>query len=261
MKKNLLLTAAILGFFVTQAQASNAAPTYPYHFTPVLTFDGEYNHDDDVDYFDFKVNSAPSAQNQLAIWTDTLQDGLDINGYLFRKNPATGAYDFVTEVLNATQNSSFTIANGKNSTGVNDFGVANKNGFEPYVDVNNQGALGVSDPGRVFPDTNQGGDAITPGEYRFAVMGFLDIPTAFFNGGGTLAEGIMDLNSFFGANDPELEWSTWQYNTGKGAPHHYEVYIAGDVSAVSAVPVPAAAWLFVSAVSGLGIFARRKVRL
>jgi|GEM_PF-5511631 len=262
MNKYFLLSVAILGLSVTETQANEFTPIPSDNLTPVLTFNGEYNHDDDVDYFDFVVNSKTSAQNPVAIWIDTLKDGLDVNGWLFKKNPDTGAYDYVIDVVDAFQYDSFTKVEGKNSTGFNDYGIAMKNGFEPYESFEKQGAPGVSDPGRMFPEggaNGKGTDPLMPGEYRLAVVGFLDVPNADFYGTGTLADGFTDLNLFFGNNDPELEWSTWKYNADGGAtPHQYEVYLYGDVSAV---PVPAAVWLFASAVSGLGVFARRKAQL
>jgi len=42
-------------------------------------------------------------------------------------------------------------------------------------------------------------------------------------------------------------------------PNPYNISVVGDVSAVSAVPVPAAVWLFGSALAGLGAVRRQKV--
>jgi len=231
MKKTLLASVALLGLTVGQAQAVS--------LTPDLTFTGDYSFDGDIDLYEFNVNNAGA----VSIWVDTLEDGLDSAGFLFMKN-ASGGYDYVKGIANAdevyTPNSDNTGV--YNFSGINAFDVAIKNGYNVGV------ANGVSDTG--------GTVNLDAGQYLYAQTGFLWAPNAdsMSAGTGTLADGWMDFN-FFG--DPEFSWSSWTYSTG-GSASMYEVYIAGDVSEVSAVPVPAAVWLFSSAILGLGAVSRKK---
>jgi len=229
MKKTLLTSVALLGLAVGQAQAVS--------LTPDLTFAGDYSFDGDVDYYDFNVNST----GQVSIWVDTLTDGLDAMGSVFKSN-GVGSYNFVSSSSSASQ----ALVAGVNTTGINDFDVSMKNGFV-LSDAQNPG---ISDPG-----VSMGLDV---GAYRYVVTGMDWLSAAEFNGSGTLADGFIDTNTAFFFNDPQRVWSTWDHNTGNGAPHDYEVYIKGDVSEVSAVPVPAAVWLFSSAILGLGAASRKK---
>jgi len=232
MKKTLLTSVALLGLAVGQAQAVS--------LTPDLTFAGDYSFDGDIDLYEFNVNNTGA----VSIWVDTLEDGLDSSGFLFMKN-ASGGYNYVNGIANAdelyTPNADNTGV--YNFSGVNAFDVAIKNGYQKGV------ANGVSDTGGTLN--------LDAGQYLYAQTGFLWVPNADMVGGGALADGWTDINTMFGFPDPEFAWSTWTYQTG-GVASNYEVYIAGDVSEVSAVPVPAAVWLFSSAILGLGAASRKK---
>ncbi len=228
MKIKLLASIALLGLSVGSAQAVTL------NFSDTHTANGE------VDHFKFNVNNTGS----VSLWTDTLQDGFKSTGALFKLNSASEKYDFFTDVGAGPQVIDMVL--DYNTTGFNDFGVKIKNGYVPE-DPN---ALGESDAGRILD--------LDPGSYLLAITGFAYVPEAAINGAGTLDEGWLDTNvRFRGAANPEDQWSTWRFNTG-GAPSPYKVFIAGDVSlpAVSAVPVPAAVWLFASAVIGLGATSR-----
>lgn len=224
MKKKLLASLALVGLSMGSAQAVTLS------YTDSHTFDGE------VDFFYFDNNSAGS----VSIWTDTLQDGFDSNGALFKLNSGTGKYDFLIDVANGAEVRDF---DGLNQSGVNEFNVAIKNG---YIHGDTE-ALGVSDTGGTLD--------LDAGSYLFTIAGFDFTPNAFLNGAGTVDDGFTDLNVlFFGGTDTNRQWSTWGFNTG-GAPSSYEVYIEGDVSAV---PVPAAVWMFASAIAGLRLTSRSK---
>ena len=226
MKTKLVGAIALLGLSMGTAQAVD------------LTFNDSHTLDGEVDLFYFDNNSIGG----VSLWTDTLQDGFDSNGALFKLNTGTGQYDFVTEVANATE-SAFNPTLGYNTTGLNDSGVAIKNGF---IQDNSQ-ALGVSDTGDTFN--------LDAGSYLFTIAGFDNTPAASLFGGGTLDDGFVNVNGFFGPADPEREWSTWTYNTG-GVASNYDVFISGK--GVSAVPVPAAVWLFATAIAGLGAAGRSR---
>ena len=232
MKTKLLTSIALLGLSMGTAQAVT------------LNYSGSHTFDGQVDYFYFDNNSA----GNVSLWTDTLQDGFDSAGSLFKKNDINGSYEWSGIAIGNGPESAFDPVLGYNTTGVNDFGVAIKNG---YVQ-NSQTDLGVSDTGATrFLDA---------GSYLFAVSGFQHIPVAQFQSdtSKTIDDGFVDLKTVFNLNNPEWEWSTWTYNTG-GAPSPYEVYINGDVSAaVSSVPVPAAVWLFATAIAGLGVMRKNK---
>jgi hypothetical protein len=229
MKIKLLASIALLGLSVGSAQAIT------------LNFSDSHTADGEVDQFKFNVNSAGSVK----LWTDTLQDGFDSAGTLFKLNPGSGKYDFVRGIQNVTEVLDQTTQ--LNLTGVNIFGIAIKNGYIKGDPL----AKGISDTGKIVD--------LDVGSYLFTIAGFDFKTNAEFNGGGTLDEGWTDENvKFLGGTLPERQWSTWAYNTG-GAPSPYEVYIEGDVSElsdVSAVPVPAAVWLFASAIAGLGATGR-----
>jgi len=229
MKTKLLTSIALLGLSMGTAQAVT------------LNYSGSHTFDGQVDYFYFDNNSA----GNVSLWTDTLQDGFDSAGSLFKLNAGTGGYDFVSEVANGRE-SAFDTTLRYNTTGFNDFGVALKNGFVP----GDQHAVGISDTGDSFN--------LDAGSYLFAVAGFDFIPWADFLGGGTLDDGFVDSGVLLFGPNPERQWSTWSFNTG-GAASPYEVYIKGDVSAsVSSVPVPAAVWLFATAITGLGVMRKNK---
>ncbi len=214
---------ALLGLSIGTAQAVTL------NYTDTHTFDGE------VDFFYFDNNSS----GNVSLWVDTLQDGFDSNGALFKLNAASGKYDFVRDVGNADDERD---TNGLNQTGKNIFDVAIKNG---YIKGDSE-ALGVSDTG--------GSYNLDAGSYLFTVAGFDFTPNASIYG-GTVEDGFVDFNvEFFGGTNPDRQWSTWAFNTA-GAPSPYEVYIEGDVSAV---PVPAAVWLFATAIAGLGAVGRSR---
>lgn len=233
MKTKLLASIALLGLSMGTAQAVTL------NYSDSHTFDGE------VDYFYFNNNSAGS----VSLWTDTLQDGFDSNGALFKLNAGTGSYDWVRDIGNGTEvlnTDGLNIADPVTGIAVNVFGTAIKNG---YVSGESE-KVGVSDTGGTYN--------LDAGSYLFTVAGFDFIPWASFLGGGTVDDGFLDVDAeLFGIVNPERQWSTWTFNTG-GVASPYEVYIEGDVSSVS---VPAAVWLFATAITGLGVMRKSKQKI
>jgi len=225
MKKiKFLASTALLALSMGSAQAVI--------LTPDLTFSGSHSFDNQVETFEFDVLS----NGTVSIWTDTLVDGFDTETALFVRNTQTGAWDWSgISFADATQPLDI---NGVNQGTTNDFGVAMKNGFISG-DANNPG----------FSD-NGGTVALTAGSYLFAVTEAFNISNAELFGVGTLSQGYTDIAV-------GLEWSTWQHNTG-GVASDYNVFVNGDVAMPSAVPVPAAVWLFASAMAGLGVVGRKK---
>jgi len=231
------MAAALLGF--------SMAPVHAVSLTPDLTFDGSYSEDLQILSYEFETLST----NNVSIWMDTLQDGLDARGALFVKNDATGAWDWVVEVLDADQ-SDYSAALNYNTSGFNDFGVKMKNGYEQ----NSVTKLGESDPGANF-------SGLSAGHYLFAVTHQDHQSNASKNGGGTLSQGFFDgtQHPIFAIAISNDTWTTDDFYTGSASP--FQVFVTGDVANVSAVPVPAAVWLFSSALTGLGLAQRRKKRL
>jgi len=230
MKKQ-ILAAALLGFSISSVQAVELP----------LTFDDVYSEDYQILSYEFENLST----NNVSIWMDTKVDGFDARGSLFVQDSTS--WNWVSEVFNASE-SDYDEALGYNTSGKNDFGVDLKNGYVSK-DPNNRG---ISDPGETFAN-------LSAGKYLFVVTHEGHASIAGKDGGGTLDDGFEDLRlspvPFVAANAPA--WSKDPYYTG--SPSEFRVFIEGDVSNVSAVPVPAAVWLFATALTGLGFSQRKKV--
>jgi len=234
MKKKILIGVALLSLSIAPAQAVS--------LTPDLTFDGSYSEDLQILSYEFENLSA----NNVSIWMDTLQDGLDARGALFVKNNASGTWDWKSEVLNAEQ-SDYDSTVKYNTSGKNDFNVDIKNGFVQ----NSLTESGISDPGKTF-------SSLDAGQYLFVVTHDTHHSIAGRNSGGTFSDGFYDLRDTPIPTIAALvkTWTTDAFYTGSASP--FKVFVAGDVTNVSAVPVPAAVWLFSSALAGLGFSKRRK---
>lgn len=232
MKIKQFAVVALFGMSVGSAQAA------------LLEFNGTYSSDEDMDLYHFNLLS----DGAVKIWNDTLTDGLDSQLTVFRKNESTGAYEWKSgiggyEIANATETLN---DQGLNLTGVNEFGVQLKNGFV-LGDLDNPG---VSDAGGTLN--------LTAGSYLVVQTGFFDWAIPQYEGrDGTFDEGFIDLWSDLGFEESNSRWSTFEFRTSDD-PHAYKLFVEGDVSAVSAVPVPGAVWLFGSALAGLTAVGRKR---
>lgn len=222
MKTKLFASSALLALSMGTAQAVT------------LTHSGQHTFQNEVTTYEFNVDTTSSVD----IWFDTFIDGLDVASTLFVKNAGTGAWDWVGFEIAGAPDASFDFVQQFSINGTNDFGVAYKNGFV-FQDPNH---LGISDDGITA--------TLTQGSYLIAITENLNIANAVFAGSGTFSDGFFDI-------DPSNGWDAWEFSTG-GVASPYDLFIQGDVSAVSAVPVPAAVWLFASAIAGLGAVGRRK---
>lgn len=232
MKIKQFAVVALFGMSIGSAQAA------------LLEFNGTYSSDEDMDLYHFNLLS----DGAVKIWNDTLTDGLDSQLTVFRKNESTGAYEWKSgiggyEIFNGAETRN---NDGLNLSGVNEFGVQIKNGFV-LGDPDN---LGVSDAGNTLN--------LTAGSYLVVQTGFFDWAIPQYEGrDGTFDEGFIDLWSDLGFEEPNSRWSTFEFRTSDD-PHAYKLFVEGDVSAVSAVPVPGAVWLFGSALIGLTAVGRKR---
>ncbi|AEG01097.1 VPLPA-CTERM sorting domain-containing protein [Methylomonas methanica] len=230
MKIKQFAAVALLGMSIGSAQAAQ------------LEFDDTFFGDFDLQEFRFDVLSDSS----VSMWSDTLTNGLDNHLTLFKHNQSTGFYDYV-EALGDGAQSAIDVVLDYNTTGLNDFGVALKNGFV-FQDSNSPG---VSDEGKVLD--------LTQGTYLLVNSSQWYQSYAEQGVGTTFEEGYVDIPSYVGVEGlPGFErWSEFPFGD-KTQPHAFKVFVDGDVAAVSAVPLPGAVWLFASAVAGLGGLSRRK---
>jgi hypothetical protein len=129
-------------------------------------------------------------------------------------------------------------------TGINDFGVA-VHGWDPKIDPN----AGTSDPG-----LNLALDA--GATYMVVDSNTLNGPTSLnkFTLAGSLGQTLA-------ISSPVLS-ALWSTNLPTTQISSYTLFVTGDVAKtngpVSAVPLPAAVWLFGSALAGLGVIGRKK---
>lgn len=218
--KKLIMAAAILGASVSSAQAA------------VMTINGVHTAPNALEYYYFQNNSLGNVQ----IVMDTLSDGLDATLAVWQKvvgstvagQPENSDWSLVDVSFAADR-----TANISNfAVNVNDFGVLLKNGYVGLLDPN---PTGTSDPGMIMSNLAQG-------IYLIEISANFNDPNVNFPG---------DLMSFGHQGFEEFSAiNTW--------PHDYTISITGDVSEVSQVPVPAAVWLFGSALVGLGAIGRKK---
>lgn len=233
MKINKILMAAILGMSVSSAQAA------------LLEFSGTYASDEDLDLYHFDL----LGDGSVKLYSDTLTDGLNSHLTLFKLNKDTDSYDWSSSFL-MLDASYVQNASGANTTGVNEFGVALKNGWVS----GNPDKLGLSDAGGTLN--------LTQGSYRLVHTGFFDWSVAQYEGrNGTYAEGFNDYWSDIGFEEPSSRWSTFPFRTSND-PHAYKVFVDGNVALTpppqTPVPVPGAIWLFGTALVGFLGAARKK---
>lgn len=109
-------------------------------------------------------------------------------------------------------------------------------------------------------DTDPDKDPVPSWTVSYQVWKDLDPGTAGSLGGGTLVDSFSFTDGSYSATTP----SAWHLTTGVSfLPGFYELRIAtnganSSTSEISAVPLPAAAWLFGSALLGLGALRRKQ---
>jgi len=225
---NKLVIAAIMLLSMGSVQA-----------TP-LTYTGLYQTTDQVDLFYFDNLSV----GDVDIWTDTFSDGLSQTGSLFVKDSSTGDYLWTGVSIMHAEADDYDDATGLNSSGFNNYGVAMKNG---YIHGNNS-APGLSDVGATIQGLEVGSYMVVMSEDFNLAAPTLQTPgTSIFDGAMVRA-----IPPFIN------NWKNQPWSTPGGVDHSFELYVSGDV-AVSAVPVPAAVWLFTSAMAGLAVVRRKNV--
>lgn len=216
----LLMAAVVLGTSVSAAQAAT------------LNFSGTHDVANDVDYFYFQNNSASDVQ----IVMDTLSDGFDASLAVWRQVVGSGVSGLPEntdwELVEISYAAPRTANVADLSVSVNDFGIPLRNGYlGPSAFV----PTGTSDPGTILA-------GLSAGVYLISVNGTLNDPNAFLPG---------ELMSLGSSNFEQFSPNTY--------PHNFEFVVSGDaVSEVPQVPLPAAVWLFGSALVGLGAFGRRR---
>jgi len=192
-----------------------------------LTYEGTHAAVNTIETYWVHVNSG-----DITMIMDTLSDGMDATWAIWQKvdgsfvagQPEDSDWALVDVNYGATSSTDLSVP-------VNDFGVPLRNG---YVGTASLVPTGTSDPGGVFSGLS--------GDYLITVNGVLNDPWGFLPG---------DLMSLGFQGVEELgEINTY--------PHNYKFTITGDVSEVSQVPVPAAVWLFGTALAGFGTLSRKK---
>ncbi|MCQ8130759.1 VPLPA-CTERM sorting domain-containing protein [Methylomonas rivi] len=235
MKIKQFAAVALFGMSIGSAQAAQ------------LDFNESFFGDFDLQEFRFDVLS----DSAVSMWTDTLTDGLNNKLTLFKLNEVSGEYEWSTaySIADAFE-SGFNPVLGYNPTGVNDFGVALKNGFV----LNDPTQVGISDAGGTL-NLTQGSYLLVNSFDTYWAKAEFD-----FADGETYSAGYVDTTdpvNGFGFGDT---WSSYPYGDNS-QPHAYKLFISGDVALPTTVPVPGAIWLFGSALAGLTAASRRKQSL
>lgn len=191
----------------------------------VIVDTGTYTTNNQVDEFFFNVTGTGT----VSVVMDTLADGYDADQVIWKRIPGDW-------VLAAWSPGALRPADSVTS-GINVFGVTLKNGWVSG-DVANQG---TSDPGVSFT-----ADA---GEYLITTSGLGNFAIGSQLPGGLLSQGFLGNGNFENPQPPVF------FNGDRD----YTTTITGDfVVPASVVPVPAAVWLFGTALAGLGAVRRNK---
>jgi len=223
--KKLLLAAAVLAASASGAQATT------------LTYEGTHQAPNAIDYYWFHADGG-----DVTIVMDTLSDGFDATLTIWQKvegsyvagQPDDSDWAFVNYSVGADTYAY--LDEGTQSfknldIGYNVFGVALKDG---WIGSASLFPTGNSDPGAVFSGLS--------GDYLITVNGSLNDPIAFLPG-DLMSAGWLGFEEYA------------PFNT---YPHDYKFTIDGNVSEVSQVPLPAAVWLFGTALAGLGTLSRKR---
>jgi len=227
MKNKLLAAAALMTLSMGSVQATQ------------LTFTGNYQEINQVDLFYFDNSSV----SDVSIWGDTLIDGLSQTASLFVQDNGTGDWNWTGVKIQHAEADDYDPNTKINSSGDNNYGVAMKNG---YIQGDSS-ALGISDIGETVLDLAIGSYMVVVSEdFNYAAPTLANATSATFD--GTMSRQL-----------PFLNWKNQAFSTAVGVDSPFELYVDGlGVGDVSAVPVPAAVWLFTSAIAGLGVVRRKK---
>jgi len=195
-----------------------------------LSFNGSYDVANEIDYFMFENNSAGNVDMIM----NTGAYGYDADMVIWSKvagstvvgQPGDSEWALVKWAPAAERFNDLTI-----STNIYGIEMFDHNAADPNPS-------GVSDPGESLN--------LAAGTYLLSVTGGANWLTSSVEGGELLsAAQFRGIDHFF-----ETTY-----------PNPYGISVIGDVSEVSAVPVPAAVWLFGSALAGLGAVRRQKTAI
>lgn len=221
MKTKILLSTALIGLSIGSVQAT----TLTYNATHT-----EANHREE--HF-FNITGT----GDVEIVMDTLTDGLDAQQTIWK---STGTdWVFIGESPGAPR---VGAAGAPEDTGFNIFGVALKNGYVKGDALQ----PGLTDPGAVFSlDNIFTGFQLEAGSYKVTTSGNGNFAAA---GPGALESAVF-----------WTEQDTFEIQPFFHGAHDYKFTVSGDfVTDTTVVPVPAALWLFGSAIVGLGVVRRKQ---
>jgi hypothetical protein len=222
--KKLIMAAAILGASISSSQAA------------VMTFNGSHNAKNTVEYYMFELNS----NGNVEIVMDTLTDGFDASITLFSQLESTSEpslplgtdWKGVAWLPDALR--------GGPADPVNVYGIPLRNGFAP----NDPLRPGTSDPGQLIQNLSAGSYLVVVSESLNDPLNASLIPDGVDS---YLSEGFVGFEEFNVDVNPGFYFPN--------IPHAYSFTVTGDVSQV---PLPAAVWMFGSALAGLGAIGRKK---
>lgn len=191
-----------------------------------LTHTDTYTTTNDIQSYFFDV---VGGTGDVTIISDTLTDGFDHEMNLWIKE----GNDWRSGTPGGEWWSSGSARDPDSvNNGLNIFGVQLKNGWV-QGDITQQG---TSDPGISA--------TLAPGSYLLTSTDNANFNQGSF--GGLLSDGWTNQGNF----------ETHPFFNG---PHDYQITVTGDfVQAAAVVPVPAAVWLFGTALAGLGAARRKK---
>ncbi len=192
-----------------------------------LTFNGSYDVANEFSYFMFENNSAGNVDMIM----NTGATGYDADMVIWSKvegsnvvgQPGDSEWALVKWSPAALRQAD--LAATTNIYGIEMYG-HRPDAFNPS---------GLSDPGESLN--------LAAGTYLLSVTGSGHMPVTDSFGGELFSATVYrGIDQFFTTS----------------FPNPYSISVVGDVSEVSAVPVPAAVWLFASALAGLGAVRRQK---
>ena len=221
MKTIILLSTALIGLSIGSVQAAT------------LTFEGTHAQNNDRQEHFFNITGT----GDVEIIVDTLTDGLDADQVIWK---STGTdWEYIARNIGAERVGE---PGEPGDTGFNVFDVALKNGYVKGDPLQ----PGISDPGLRFALGDIFNDfQLEAGSYKVTT-----------SSDGDFAAGRPgDLES-------AIKWTEQDSFEGSPffhGPHDYKFTVSGDfVTDAAVVPVPAAVWLFGSAMVGLGAVRRKQ---
>lgn len=221
MKTKILLSTALVGLSMGSVQATT------------LTFEGTHTEANHREEHFFNITGT----GDVEIIVDTLTDGFDADQVIWK---STGTdWEYIARNQGAERVGD---PGEPGDTGFNVYGVALKNGYVKG-DVLQPG---VSDPGATFALGDLFNDfQLEAGSYKVTT-----------SGNGDFAVGRPgDLESAI----VWTEQDSFEIESFFHGPHDYSFTVSGDfVTDAAVVPLPAAVWLFGSAIAGLGAVRRKQ---